>query len=326
MTEVFAVRDKIRDFLRKFDEVITPLFRFIVAFIVFSTMNNLFGYSTLFSKSVVVFLLSVISALVSNPLMAAIAAVQIVVSCFAVSLDTGVIALLLFVLMYCMYMRMFVRCSWVLALVPVLLAWKLGYAVPVIVAVFAGVSGAIPAAFGVLIYHFAGIVREASTMIGTKGADGEDFVAYSYIIDALTDHKKLFVMMIGFVVVVLITALLYKLPYDYSWYVAILVGGLLTILVFLIVSAKLSVTLETGALIGGSLLGIVVAALLQSIKSMVDYSKKEVVQFEDDDYFYYVKAIPKMGKKEDKDAKPAPKKKAVADTVKARKQEEITEQ
>ena len=26
---------------------------------------------------------------------------------------------------------------------------------------------------------------------------------------------------------------------------------------------------------------------------MVDYSRKETVQFEDDDYYYYVKAIPK---------------------------------
>ena len=35
--------------------------------------------------------------------------------------------------------------------------------------------------------------------------------------------------------------------------------------------------------------------LVQMCKSMVDYSRKETVQFEDDDYYYYVKAIPKLG-------------------------------
>ena len=29
-------------------------------------------------------------------------------------------------------------------------------------------------------------------------------------------------------------------------------------------------------------------------KSVIDYSHKESVQFEDDDYYYYVKAIPKV--------------------------------
>ena len=68
---------------------------------------------------------------------------------------------------------------------------------------------------------------------------------------------------------------------------------------------------------------------------MVDYSKKEVVQFEDDDYYYYVKAIPKMGKKEEKEKTPAKKvgerKPAadkgaeVAERVRARREQEPTE-
>ncbi|MBQ8166184.1 MAG: hypothetical protein IJZ96_04010, partial [Lachnospiraceae bacterium] len=38
---------------------------------------------------------------------------------------------------------------------------------------------------------------------------------------------------------------------------------------------------------------VLVALVVQLCKSMVDYSRKETVQFEDDDYYYYVKAIPK---------------------------------
>lgn len=30
------------------------------------------------------------------------------------------------------------------------------------------------------------------------------------------------------------------------------------------------------------------------MKCAVDYSRKEYIQFEDDDYYYYVKAVPKM--------------------------------
>ena len=34
--------------------------------------------------------------------------------------------------------------------------------------------------------------------------------------------------------------------------------------------------------------------IVQMCKSVIDYSHKESVQFEDDDYYYYVKAIPKV--------------------------------
>ena len=39
----------------------------------------------------------------------------------------------------------------------------------------------------------------------------------------------------------------------------------------------------------GGVLGVIV----QMCKSVIDYSHKESVQFEDDDYYYYVKAVPK---------------------------------
>ena len=46
-------------------------------------------------------------------------------------------------------------------------------------------------------------------------------------------------------------------------------------------------------LIATAILPSVVALVIQVCKSIVDYSRKESVQFEDDEYYYYVKAIPK---------------------------------
>ena len=44
----------------------------------------------------------------------------------------------------------------------------------------------------------------------------------------------------------------------------------------------------------GSILAIVIAKIIEFFRFCVDYSRTEKVQFEDDEYYYYVKAIPKM--------------------------------
>ena len=299
MATLLTVRDAIRDFLRKFEEVLSPIFRFICAMIIFSSIAKHYGYFDLFSQKTIIFLLSVICAMVTTPVMIFAAGVVITVNCFAVSLDVGVVCTVMFILMYCMYMRMFIDCGWILALVPILYLCKLYYAIPIIVAIFAGAAGIVPVAFGVIIYYFTGIVHDVSLKLAAPEKD-KDFAAYKYIVETLVKNKEMLLPIIAFAVVILITALIYMLPFDYSWYVAIGVGGILNILVFLVCSGKLSVSVDSGELVLGSLLGMIVTAFVQLVRRLVDYSRKENVQFEDDDYYYYVKAIPKYNSKSHK--------------------------
>ena len=46
--------------------------------------------------------------------------------------------------------------------------------------------------------------------------------------------------------------------------------------------------------IAGSVIGGLIAALAQFMGCTLDYAQKEYLQFEDDDYYYYVKAVPKI--------------------------------
>ena len=46
-------------------------------------------------------------------------------------------------------------------------------------------------------------------------------------------------------------------------------------------------------MIFSGILGVVIGLFLEVIFFSVDYSRTENVQFEDDEYYYYVKAIPK---------------------------------
>ena len=294
MAALLNIKDSIRDFLRKYDELVSPVFRFVLAYVLFWSVNVMYGYSELFTRAIVVFLLSVIAALVSDVIVVLLAGAVILVNAFSVSIEIGILFFILFIIMYCMYMRMFPDCSWVLAVVPVLLIFKLQYAIPLVVMMFAGASGIVPMAFGVILYYFAVYTKDVSAMLQTAAKE-EDVETYDYIIDSIAHNREILLMIIIFAFVILVSSLIYRMSFDYSWYVAIAVGAISTIIFSLAGNVILDVDAsDMGALIVGTIVGALVALFVQVCKGIVDYSRKETVQFEDDDYYYYVKAIPKL--------------------------------
>ena len=294
MSELLTIRDKVRDFLRKFDEITTPIFRFVLSLIMFNTINSLFGYSDLFEKKMVVFLLAVICALVTNAVVVFLGGVVILVNVLSVSTEVALAFGVLFIVMYCVYMRMFPDCSWVLALVPILYTMNLQYAAPLIIIMLAGFSGIIPAAFGVVIYYFAQSTKEINSLIKTAASEDE-IKAFKYLVDNVIKNKEVLYVIVVFALVITIGYVVYRLPVDFAFYIGIVTGGVLNIICFPVVSSILKVeSVPFGELIFGSLMGILIAAIIQFCKGILDYSHKEVVQFEDDEYYYYVKAIPKF--------------------------------
>ena len=299
MSGIIKARDAIRDFLRKYDEIISPLFRFVAAWLMFWSINKLYGYSDLFGRSIVTFLLSVICALVSGPVAVLIGSAVIIFSSFFVSKEIGIITFLLFMIAYFMYLRMFPDCGWIIFFVPIMYILKLNYAIPLIVAIFAGASGMVPVAIGVFLYKYSFCVKEINDMLAAA-VDKKDVDVYQYLIDNVLKDKEILFVAVVSALVILITAFIYILPFNYSWYVAIGVGGLFNIMIAMLTSASMSVDVAAGELVIGTIIGMLVGVLVTVCKRLVDYSRKEIVQFEDDDYYYYVKAIPKYSSARDK--------------------------
>lgn len=294
MAVLLTIRDSVRDFFRKYDEIVTPLFRFIGALILFFSINSLFGYSPLFNKTAVVVLISILSALLTDGFMFFVAGIDIAVHCFCVSVEIGAVFLVLFIAMYCLYVRFFPKYAYVLLMVPIFFLIHLSGITPLIVAIVAGIGGIIPMAFGVILYFFSQYVGDLSYMLASA-TDSEEVQAFSYLFEQLK-NKEMFKMIAVFAVVVLITYVIYRMSFDYSWYVAIAAGGVVYVLANMLVSySDVIGEMSIGQTVWNAVVGMVIAVAIQFMKGFVDYSHTEIVQFEDDEYYYYVKAIPKLG-------------------------------
>ena len=99
---------------------------------------------------------------------------------------------------------------------------------------------------------------------------------------------------VAFAVVLIITHVIYRLSVEYSWYAAIIVGGLFEIILFLIGNVVLNASISIGEILLGSICAVIIAVVAQFFKTVVDYSRVENTQFEDEEYYYYVKAVPKI--------------------------------
>ncbi len=293
MAELLVFKNAVRDFLRKYDEIAIPVLKFIASLILFISVNSMFGYSELFGKGIVIFLLSVLSALLSGAFTLFITGVDIAVHSFALSTEVGLVFVIIFIVMYCMYVKFFPRTSYIILISMVLCFLKIPYVIPLAAAVLAGYAGIVPVAFGVVLYYFSSYASDIADMLNSA-ADIENLTTYQYLIDDLFKDKTMLLYIMCFVIAMLVVCVIYRMQFDYSWYIAIAVGGVVNIIVFLIGGYAVDVNISIIAVLFGTILGMIVAVIIQFFKGIVDYSRKEIVQFEDDDYYYYVKAVPKL--------------------------------
>ena len=68
----------------------------------------------------------------------------------------------------------------------------------------------------------------------------------------------------------------------------------MNVVVLLIGDLLYDIDLSVGGILLGSLLAVAVGKVVEFFRFCVDYGRTEKVQFEDDEYYYYVKAVPKM--------------------------------
>lgn len=93
---------------------------------------------------------------------------------------------------------------------------------------------------------------------------------------------------------ILVVYFIRLLSVDYSWILAIVFGSISQMAVIFTGDYLFDVQMPLQELVVGLLISLLAAGLYHFFVFAVDYSRTEYTQFEDDDYVYYVKAVPKV--------------------------------
>ena len=93
---------------------------------------------------------------------------------------------------------------------------------------------------------------------------------------------------------VIVVFFIRRLETAHSWTIAIIAGNVMILFVLLFGDMQYDTNIDLNKVFLGAALSLVVEFLVEFFCFMVDYTRIESVQFEDDDYYYYVKAVPKV--------------------------------
>ena len=105
----------------------------------------------------------------------------------------------------------------------------------------------------------------------------------------------MWVMLFAVVIGILVVNGIKNRPVDHSWKIASATGAAVCVIVVASGNISLGLHMSYMMMIFSGILGVLTGLFLEVIFFSVDYSRTENVQFEDDEYYYYVKAVPKVG-------------------------------
>lgn len=293
MTSLLTIRDGIKDFFRDHDTIVTPTIRFLCAMILLFGLNALYGYSTMFSGLVVILALSFLCAFLSEGFTLLIVGIISLVHCVSVSIEAAAIFALLYIVIFYLYVKYCPKTAYVLMFTPLLYLMNIHYIVPIVVGILLGPVGIVPAVFGVVIYYFSRYLSELNGLLATA-AEEETVQSFSYLISGLLKDRRMVLTFIVFAIVIVVTYLIYRTSAKNAWYIAIISGAVSEMFLMLIGGYAMEADVNAVTIIIGTLVGMCLAFVVQFFKGTVDYSRTELVQFEDDEYYYYVKAVPKL--------------------------------
>ena len=127
-----------------------------------------------------------------------------------------------------------------------------------------------------------------------KNTDGTDlFQGFKNLMPGDVREQEMILMLVVLLAVFAVVFLARRMAMKHAWKVAIAAGTVIYLV--LMMAGYMMLHLEIGILwiLIGTLISAAVAFLLEQLFFNLDYRKIENIQFEDNDYYYYVEAVPK---------------------------------
>lgn len=292
MMWLLEIKERVKEFYYKNKSYADPVGKFVMALVVFLVMNHQLGYNEKLTSIPLVMVFSLISAFTPPVVFVLLAALLVIGQVFGISPILAVVVAVVFLAMYCLVLRFTPKFGFVLILTPILFVLKIPYCIPLVMGIVSTPVAIFPVCCGVIVYYMLRAIQ--MTANATFGASMEDVLnIYKVVAGSVFTNKEMLLNLVLFAAALLLTYIIRRQAINHAFETGIFAGALL----LLIGSLGGSMVLGTGgavAAIFGTAVSAVIAVAVWFFRSGLDYTAVERIQFEDDDYYYYVKAVPKI--------------------------------
>lgn len=295
MTTLLEFREKAKIFMGKYDIYIIPLLKFSLAIITFLAINGNIGFMERAKSPAISMILALMCSFLPINAIAVFGAFLIMAHAYALSLEVFAIAFVVIILMFLLFFRTASQYGYILVLTPLAFAVKMPYLVPLSMGLVGNPLAAVPVGCGTVIFYLMQYMKLNTTILSGTGKESEAMKQkITYLIDNVVRNREMLLMVIAFAVTIIVVYVIRRMSIDYAWSIAVGVGAVINVIVLLTGSMVLNVSLKIAPVLLGTLVSMALVMALQITVFTLDYSRTEYVQFEDGEYYYYVKAVPKV--------------------------------
>lgn len=297
---LLSMRQNIISEFKKYEYIILPFMKFILIFSAIHMLITATNYTGVLSGVIAVMFLALIGTFVSAQW---ILIGSILLTTLFILPANPIFAILMFILLtilYLAFMRLFPKEGLLTLVTLMAFAINVPLILPIIVALLGGYICIVMMIIGVIVWF---MVPELTAVIQTTTLNKSEIVDLATSVsktdfNALLMDEKMLSVVVVFFIVFSVVYIIRKQSIDYAPYIAIGVGMVVNILGFgLAILFFDDIGMKMGSIILWTVIGGIVAVVVQFFSVALDYQRSEVVQFEDDDNYYYVKVVPKINVK-----------------------------
>lgn len=289
MTQLLVFREHLQKFYQKYTSFLNLLFRFLIGFIAFSSVNRMIGYHTMFNRISVELLLAAGSMLMSGSVLLFFTAGFCVVHIFYVSRVLAMVIAVIFLIIYFGYAKFVPKHAYIIFAVPIAIPLHIAYGIPIIVGLVMTPVAIVPISFGVGIYYFLQAVKSVVSVSNDSSIN-----LYQAVLQQFFACREMYVMLVVFALVTIIVYILRNREWDFVFEIAIIVGAVSNIILFLVINYLFNIDMKAIPFLMGTVCSALGAWFVQFMRLALNYAGVENLQFEDEEYYYYVRAVPKM--------------------------------
>ncbi len=296
MLRLLVLKEEIRAFYGKYSMFIVPVLKFVLIYAAARVLNENVGYLRVLQEPYIPVLLALFCSVLPFSGISMVMGLYLLAHISGVSLETALFIAIFLSVVGMLYYGFKPGNSYLLIVVPLLFALRLPYVVPLVMGLCGGFASVIPVSAGIALYYFLLYIKNNVGVL-TNDLAVDISQRYLQILNGILSNRLMYIMILAFSLTIIVVYLIHLLSIDYAWEIA-LAAGVVSLLSFIFIGEYLlNVTLPILDLALGMLLSALLAYLYKFFVFHVDYSRTEYTRFEDDDYYYYVKAVPKISVK-----------------------------
>lgn len=295
MRFLLTIRDSLSRFYGRYDTYIRLFFKFLLALCAFFTINAGLGQMAVLNNPMIVFGLAVVCAFLPSNSVLLVGAAMILGHFYGVSAEAAMVGGGMLIMGIMLYFGIAPRSSVPLVLTAISLAAGVPCAVSVVFGLVGGPLSAIGTVFGAFAYYLISIIKQNGGNLQAAASEPAEAMVQkmSLLIDAVIHNREMLVMMAALAITLWVVWLIRRMAVKYAWMLASVLGILSYAVIRLVGGAVFGIGMNIPGLAVDIALALVVAWISQTMLFSLDYKRTENVRFEDDEYFYYVKAVPK---------------------------------